>query len=80
MALRYAYVTCSQVSCMMFARNHIRICIVISDKSQGSVATHFRGDEFGDQFRANSSFSSSAKEFGTLVAIWRSCRQDYSVC
>jgi len=49
------------------------ICIVINDKSQGSIAQHLGCDEL---FFIHLSFNLLEKEFLKLVNIWRSCRQN----
>jgi len=49
------------------------ICIVINDKSQGSIAKHLRNDAL---FTTHLSFDVLVKELLKLVNIWRSYRQN----
>jgi len=52
-------------------------CIVINDKSQGSVATGFMcGRLFGNCFTTNLLLSLLVKQFLKFVSIWRSYRQE----
>jgi len=54
-------------------------CIVINDKSQGSVATRLRsGELFSNCFTADSSLSLLGKQCLKSVNIWRSYGQYYS--
>jgi len=49
------------------------ICIVINDKSQGSIAKHLSSDELPYQ---QISLNLLVKEFSKSVNIWRSYRQN----
>jgi len=49
------------------------ICIVINDKSQGSIAKHL---SYMDYFVTNISFNLLVKEFFKSVNIWQSYRQN----
>jgi len=52
-------------------------CIFINDKSQGSVATHFRcGELFGNYFTTDLLLILLVKQFLKSVNIWRSYRQE----
>jgi len=51
------------------------VCIVINDKSQGSIAKHLRCDELGLLYYTLK-FSLLVKEFLKLANIWRSYRQN----
>ena len=52
-----------------------KICIVINDKSHGSIARHLRRDELR-YFTTHLSLSLSMKEFLKLVNIWPSYKQN----
>jgi len=52
-------------------------CIVINDKSQGSVATHLRcGELFSNYFTTDLLLSLLVKQFLKSVNIWQSYRQE----